>query len=174
MNMGNGIATGVDFRRLAEASAWTEPEEIKLPKSGLSVALRRPTKFYWALHRTAWPGELREKLDQAAVGIRPELSQEETLLLAREDRQMLLEAFVKPPARLEPGPEQFDPNWLAGEDLQFIFRYLRGQVLASGQDLEQFPGSEQSATGSSSLLGENLLKISPPGAKPGAVGVADK
>jgi hypothetical protein len=142
MEKANNIATATDFRQLAEAAAWTDPERVQLPKSGLGVILRRPTKFYWALRRSAWPRELREKLDLVAAGVRPELTVEETLLLVREDQQMLNEAFVDPKPSLDPGSAQFDPNWLPKEDAEFILRYLRGQVLANGQDLETFPGGK--------------------------------
>jgi hypothetical protein len=113
-----------------------------LPKSGYRVLLRRPTKFYWALRRSAWPRVLREKLDLVAVGVRPELTAEETLLLVREDQEMLNEAFVDPKPSLDPGGTQFDPNWLPKEDAEFILKYLRGQVLANGQHLETFPRGE--------------------------------
>jgi hypothetical protein len=142
MTKTNNIATAADFRQLAEAAAWTGPERVQLPKSGLGVIVRRPTKFYWALRRSAWPRELREKLDLVGIGVRPELTAEETLLLVREDQQMLNEAFVHPKPSLNPGPAQFDPNWLPKEDTEFILKYLRGQVLANGQDLETFPRSE--------------------------------
>jgi hypothetical protein len=142
MEKRNGIATAADFRQLAEGAAWTNPERVQLPKSGLGVIVRRPTKFYWALRRSAWPRQLREKLDLVAVGVRPELTSEETLLLVREDQQMLNEAFVEPKPSLDPGSMQFDPNWLPKEDAEFILKYLRGQVLANGQDLETFPGGE--------------------------------
>ena len=143
MSTTNNIATAADFRKLAEAGAFEEPRRVVLPKSGYAVVLRRPTKFYWALRRSAWPRELREKLDLVAVGVRPELTAEETLLLVREDQQMLHEAFVDPKPSLAPGSMQFDPNWLPKEDAEFILRYLRGQVLANGQDLEAFRRSEQ-------------------------------
>jgi hypothetical protein len=139
MTKTNNIASAADFRQLAEAAAWTEAERVQLPKSGLGVILRRPTKFYWALRRSAWPRELREKLDLVAVGVRPELTAEETLLLVREDQEMLNEAFVDPKPSLHPGVMQFDPNWLPKEDCEFILKYLRGQVLANGQNLETFP-----------------------------------
>jgi len=139
----SGIATPADFRKLAEDSAFEEPSRVVLPKSGFGVVLRRPTKFYWALRRTGWPCELREKLDLVGVGVRPELTPDETLLLVREDQQMLKEAFVDPKPSLDPGPTQFDPNWLPKEDTEFILKYLRGQVLANGQDLEAFRPSEQ-------------------------------
>jgi hypothetical protein len=142
MSKSNNIATAADFRQLAEAAAWAEAERVRLPKSGLGVILRRPTKFYWALRRSAWPRELREKLDLIGVGVKPELTPEETLQLLREDRQMLNEAFVDPKPSLDPGSAQFDPNWLPKEDAEFILKYLRGQVLANGQDLEIFPGSQ--------------------------------
>ena len=142
MTNSNSIATAADFRKLAEDGAFEEPRRVVLPKSGYGVVLRRPTKFYWALRRSAWPRELREKLDLVAAGVRPELSAEETLLLVREDQQMLNEAFVDPKPSLDPGSMQFDPNWLPKEDAEFILRYLRGQILANGQDLDTFRRSE--------------------------------
>ena len=142
MTKATDVATAADFRRLAEDNAFEEPRRVVLPKSGFGVLLRRPTKFYWALRRSAWPRELREKLDLIGVGVKPELTAEETLLLLREDRQMLNEAFVDPKPSLDPGSAQFDPNWLPKEDAEFILKYLRGQVLANGQDLETFPGGQ--------------------------------
>jgi hypothetical protein len=156
---GKRIATADDFRRLAEAGAFEEPRRVVLPKSGYGVVLRRPTKFYWALRRSAWPRELREKLDLVGVGVRPELTAEETLLLVREDRQMLNEALVDPKPSLEPGSTQFDPNWLPKEDAEFILKYLRGQVLANGQNLETFsggePGHPEGSGGDGALVRQN-------------------
>jgi hypothetical protein len=110
MTKATDVATAADFRRLAEDNAFEEPRRVVLPKSGFGVLLRRPTKFYWALRRSAWPRELREKLDLIGVGVKPELTAEETLLLLREDRQMLNEAFVDPKPSLDLGSAQFDPN----------------------------------------------------------------
>jgi hypothetical protein len=159
MAISKDIASADDFRKLAEDNAFEEPRRVALPKSGFGVVLRRPTKFYWALRRSAWPRELREKLDLVGVGVRPELTAEETLLLVREDRQMLSEAFVDPKPSLEPGSTQFDPTWLPKEDTEFILKYLRGQVLANGQDLETFPGSEpgraEGSSGDGALVREN-------------------
>jgi hypothetical protein len=146
MTDSNSIATAADFRKLAEEGAFEEARRVVLPKSGYGVVLRRPTKFYWALRRSAWPRELREKLDLVAVGVRPELTPEERLLLVREDQQMLNEGFVDPKPSLNPGSMQFDPNWLPKEDFEFILKYLRGQVLANGQDLETFPGGQPGHT----------------------------
>ena len=143
MTKANSVATAADFRKLAEDSAFEEPSRVVLPKSGLGVVLRRPTKFYWALRRSEWPHELREKLDLVGVGVRPELTADETLLLVREDQQMLNEAFVDPKPSLNPGLTQFDPNWLPKADTEFILKYLRGQVLANGQDLDAFPRGQQ-------------------------------
>jgi hypothetical protein len=56
---------------------------------------------------------------------------------------MLNEAFVDPKPSLNPGLTQFDPNWLPKEDAEFILKYLRGQVLANGQDLDAFPRGQQ-------------------------------
>jgi hypothetical protein len=163
MGKGNEIATAADFRQLAEAAAWTDPEQVKLPKCGLSVIVRRPTKFYWALRRSAWPRELREKLDLLGIGVRAELTIEEKLLLIREDRQMLNEAFVDPKPSLNPGSTQFDPDWLPKEDVEFILRYLRGQVLANGQDLETFSGGEprhlEGSGGDGALVRENPQRV---------------
>ena len=156
MTKANTIATAADFRQLAEAAAWSDAEQVQLPKSCLAVILRRPTKFYWAMRRSAWPRELREKLDLVGVGVRPELSAEEMLLLVRENQQMLNDAFVDPKPSLEPGSTQFDPNWLPKEDAEFIMKYLRGQVLANGQDLEPFLGGESGPTKGSGCAGAHV------------------
>jgi hypothetical protein len=153
MAKSNDIATANDFRKLAEESAFEQPSRVLLPKSGFGVVLRRPTKFYWALRRSEWPRALREKLDLVGVGVRPELTADETLLLVREDQQMLNEAFVDPKPSLNPGPTQFDPNWLPKEDAEFILKYLRGQILANGQNLEAFPRGEQGPPGGSGTDG---------------------
>ncbi len=160
MQKGNGIATADEFRKLAEECAFEEPRRVVLPESGYGVLLRRPTKFYWALRRSAWPRELRDKLDMVGVGVKPELTIEETLLLVHEDRRLLNEAFVEPKPSLDPGSIQFDPNWLPNEDAQFILKYLRGQVLANGQNLESFPGSEPEPAGGSGGIGTSVLKNS--------------
>jgi hypothetical protein len=152
----NNIASAADFRQLAEAAAWADAEQVQLPKSCLAVILRRPTKFYWALRRSAWPRELREKLDLVGVGVKPELTAEEMLLLVREEWQMLNDAFVDPKPHLEPGSTQFDPNWLPKDDAEFIMKYLRGQVLANGQDLETFPGGESGPPEGSSCAGAHV------------------
>jgi len=138
MDKPNGIASAADFRQLAESSAWAKPERVVLPKSGFAVIVRRPTKFYWALRRSGWQEELREKIDSIGMGLKPEFSNNDLLELAREDQRMLSEAFVEPKLSLHPGPDDIDPNWLPEEDAQFILKYLRGQVLASGQDLDAF------------------------------------
>jgi len=159
MSKTNDIGTAADFRKFAEDGAFEEPRRVVLPKSGYGVVLRRPTKFYWALRRSAWPRGLREKLDLVGVGVRPELTAEETLLLVREDRQMLNEAFVDPKPSLDPGSTQFDPNWLPKEDAEFILKYLRGQVLANGQNLETFsggePGHPEGSGGDGALVRQN-------------------
>jgi len=173
MDKANNIATAADIRRVAEAESWTAPERIELPKSGLAVILRRPTKFYWALRRSAWPRELREKLDLIGVGVKPELTAQETLLLVREDRQMLEEVFVHPKPSSEPGATQFDPSWLPKEDTDFILRYLRGQVLANGQDLESFPGGESGAVEGSGSDGTTVFKNSEPDVVPDGGTLAD-
>jgi hypothetical protein len=169
----NGIATAADFRKLAEGAAWTDAERVQLPKSGLGVMLRRPTKFYWALRRSEWPRELREKLDLVGVGVRPELTPEETLLLVREDQQMLNEAFVDPKPCLHPGLAQFDPQWLPKEDAEFILKYLRGQVLANGQDLEAFRPSEQGHPAGSGRDGALVRENSERDFMPRRSGLAD-
>ena len=167
MGKTNNIATAADFRKLAESGAWTDAERVQLPQSGLAVLLRRPTKFYWALRRSEWPRALREKLDLVGVGVRPDLTAEETLLLVREDQQMLHEAFVDPKPSLQPGLAQFDPQWLPKEDAEFILKYLRGQVLANGQDLDTFPGSEpqhaEGSGGDGALVRENPQRVVMPG-----------
>jgi len=174
MEKPNNVATAKDFRELAEASAWTEAAPVTLPKSGRMVILRRPTKFYWALRRSAWPAELREKLDLVGLGEKLELSREERILFVREDAAMLNEAFVSPKFSLQPGDDQFDVRWLPNEDSEFILRYLRGQVLADGTDLETFPGSESKPTEGSGPTGPDLRPPANASAEPAGGGVADQ
>ena len=173
MDKPNGIATAADFRKLAESAAWTDAERVQLPQCGLGVMLRRPTKFYWALRRTEWPRELREKLDLVGVGVRPDLTAEETLLLVREDQQMLHEAFIDPKPSLQPGLAQFDPQWLPKEDAEFILKYLRGQVLANGQDLETFRTSEQGHPAGSGRNGALVRENPERDVRPRNSGLAD-
>jgi len=170
----NNIATAADIRQFAEAESWTKPERLQLPKSGLAVILRRPTKFYWALRRSAWPRELCEKLDLIGVGVKPDLSVEETLLLLREDRQMLNEVFVHPKPSFEPSATQFDPSWLPKEDTDFILRYLRGQVLANGQDLESFSRGKSGPVKGSGGDGTPVCKDPEPDVVPGGGTLADR
>jgi len=135
----NGIGTAADFKQLAEAAAWTEPERIVLPGSGLAVMIRRPTLMYFRLRRSAWPEGLIEKLEVAALAKQsPELTTEERLFMIREDVQLIQQAFVQPRMELHPGPDAIDPNWLTAQDSQFIMKFLGGEVLADGTDLEAF------------------------------------
>jgi hypothetical protein len=166
MSRPNGIGTAADFRQLAEAAAWAEPERVQLPKSGLGVMVRRPTKYYWALRRSSWPRELREKLDLRANGQKLEFTEQELLFLVREDKRMIEEAFVSPKLSLNPGFDQFDPNWLPEEDAQFILKYLRGQVLADGQDLDEFHGSERKPAGGGGATGQDLRSAAGGSAEP--------
>lgn len=138
MEKANHIGTAEDFRKLAEAAAWAEPERVVLPKSGFAVIMRRPTKYYWALRRSGWPDELRSKIDLVGMGEDVQFSKSDLAFLGREDQAMLMEAFVKPGLSSHPKGEEIDPNWLPEEDAQFILKYLRGQVTADGHDLEAF------------------------------------
>jgi hypothetical protein len=166
MSNANGLATAADFRELAIAARWTEPERVTLPKCGLAIVLRRPTKFYWALRRAAWPLGLREKMGLIAEGAKVQLEREEMVRLLREDREMLAEAFVSPKISLAPGPEQFDPAFLPEEDAEFVMKYLRGQVTSSNVDLESFPRGEQGPAADSGATSPDLALPSEPAPKP--------
>lgn len=173
MSKANGLGTAADFRQLAESAAWTEPERVQLAKSGVAVLLRRPTKFFWALRRAGWPELLREKMEAIAGGEKVELTREEILLLVNEDRKMLEQAFVSPAVSLAPGPEQFDAAFLHEEDLEFVLKHLRGQVLAGGQDLETFPGGEQGVADGGGAIGTDLRPAASGNAEPVSGELAD-
>jgi hypothetical protein len=166
MTKPNGVATASDFRALAEAKAWTDPENLTLPVWKKTIKVRRPTRFYWALRRTTWPSELRFKLDMAAAGQKPEYTKEEQYLLITEDRDMVREAFVDPKPSFEPGENQFDPYWLDPRDTDFIIRYLGGQVTSSGVDLEGFPGSEREPATDGGGHGTAVRKVPNGGPEP--------
>ena len=143
----NGVASAEDFRRLAEAEAFGQPDRVILPGSGLAVIIRRPTLMYFRVRRTNWPEDLVEKMEARTLGAKLEFTPEEQLFLFRQDTELFKEAFVKPGLSLTPGPDEINPNWLLEKDVDFLRRYLGGQVLADGTELATFPGSESRDSG---------------------------
>ena len=131
--------TAADFRQLAEAAAWTEPERVQLAKSGVGVMLRRPTKFYL--------GAAPRGLARAAAG---EDGSDRRRREARTHRgrnrcfwsRKIARCSKQPSSRQQfrsrPGTEQFDAAFLHEEDLEFVLKHLRGQVLADGQIWRRF------------------------------------
>jgi len=142
----NGVASAADFRELAEKASWTEAERVVLPGSGLAVMIRRPTVMYFRMRRAAWPEALLEKIEQLAASQTPGLTGappalltgEEALFLVREDVEMLKHAFVAPGLSLTPGPDEISPHWIGAQDTEFLKKYLGGEVLADGTDLDTF------------------------------------
>jgi hypothetical protein len=157
----DGIATPADFKKLAEAAAWTEPERVELPESKLTIVIRRPTRYYWALRRAEWPAELREKVDiltsKGEFNV-TQLEIPEIEFMLRQHARMIEEAFVSPKCSLKPGPDQFDPDWMKPEDSQFLVRYIGGQVLPNGQDLEEFHRGKQGELAGGGSDGETLRR----------------
>jgi hypothetical protein len=166
MSNANGLATAADFRQMAEASSWGPPERLPLPKSGRTVLIRRPTKHYWALRRAGWPPQLRDKMQAIAEGAKLKLDREESLRLVKEDHEMRVLAFVQPPVCLTPGDDLFVPEFLPDEDAEVVDAFLRGQVLANGQDLEGFPRGEPGPPADSGATGPDLALPSEPASKP--------
>jgi len=124
---GYGIANADDFRTaLQRASA----ERVVLPASGLAVLLCRPPVF--AALRVGREGtQLQAKITHA----KPEEIQPEDIVAFSEWlASTLSRLFVQPRFSTQPGQGEIGLGDILVDDLQHIFRWLRGEVF--GQELE--------------------------------------
>jgi len=118
MSKENGIASAEDFKNAA--STVNSPERVVLPKSGLTVLLRRPTAFgVWMLDQRVEELKNSERFSEWR----------ELICKSLED------AFVQPKLSLQPGPDQIHPDWLPEEDQVFLVRWVRGLIAPDGTDL---------------------------------------
>ena len=128
----NGVASAEDFQ--VAARMRSQPERLVLPKSGLSVLLRRPGPM-WFLFRGLLPASLAARLE----GGQPRLDTVEDLrTLAEWMVPLLTEVFVEPRLVLEPGPGEISPDLLDLDDASFVIRWAVGEVAAECGDLASF------------------------------------
>jgi hypothetical protein len=122
---GNGIAKASDFRAAVEhASA----ERVVLPASGLTVLLCRPPVFA-ALRMGREGTQLQSKITDS----KPEdISPEDVIAFSDWLGATLSRLFVQPRFSNQPEPNEIGLGEILVDDLQFIFRWLRGEVFNPG------------------------------------------
>ena len=142
---GNGIAKASDFKAAVEhASA----ERIVLPASGLAVLLCRPPVFA-ALRMGREGTELQSKITNS----KPEdISPEDIAAFSDWLSGTLSRLFVQPRFSNQPEAEEIGLGEILVDDLQFIFRWLRGEVFhpgawGSGLGTGENPGAQHLADG---------------------------
>ena len=143
------VATAADFRkRIKEEDCFEEPEYVILPKCGLGVMLRRPKPLAYTLLGAPLPGlpvgsngDGAENAEAEAAESADTLKPEETVQVATWMTRLWLKVFVSPGLSLMPGPEEIHPDWIPEEDQKFVWRWIRGEVTSSGENLsESFRG----------------------------------
>ena len=144
----NGIGKPEDFRRAVER---TNVERVVLPASGLTVLLCRPPVFAaLAIGKTGT--QLQARITEAKSDqVQPEAIEAFTAWL----NETLARLFVEPRFAATPDAVEIGLSDLLIDDLKFIFRWLRGEILASEvrgpksevatEDLGRFPGRQGSA-----------------------------
>lgn len=139
MSKENGIASAADFRRAAEAEAFEGAQRVTLPKSGLTVLLRRPRPVFFALVKHGLPQSLASRIAEGkGAEAFNEMTAEELRELAGFWTEVFESVFVSPRVSLTPGPDEISPNLLAAEDVMFLIRWAVGEVASDGRDLAPF------------------------------------
>ena len=122
--MPNNIAKPEDFRRALESA---NIERVELP-SGLSVLLCRPPVF-----AALSIGRVGTQLQSRVTDIKPEDIQADDIEAFTQWLTQTLERFfVQPRFSASPQADEIGLADILIEDLQFIFRWLRGEVFSSG------------------------------------------
>lgn len=134
----NDIATVEDFRQQAEAEAWEPPVRLILPKSGLGVLARRPKPLAYLLVAHPLPDSVTAKAGLVGSIEAPGLSLEERAAMARASSEVLCAAILEPKFALDPGPEAVDPRWLPPADMEFLWKWIGGEVSVDGASLVPF------------------------------------
>jgi len=121
-------------------------EWVTLPVSKIPVLLCRPPIFA-ALRMGAQGTELQKRVTDSA----PEsLQQEDIDAFTEWVCDTLATVFVEPRFSSSPGPDEIGLRELLLEDMQFIFRWLRGEVVpganGASEDLGTFRGGQGAAT----------------------------
>ena len=62
-------------------------------------------------------------------GARSQTAEELSGIVSSGSRRCSRETVIEPRVRLNPGPDEADPNWLTDDDLLFIIRYAGGESL---------------------------------------------
>ncbi len=144
------IATDEDFRRATELRQAERVERVILPRSGLAVMLRRLPPM-WFLFHGVLPRSLAERLEGDLPGQGSVNTVEDLKALANWAVTVLREVFVQPKLSLHPSPGEISPEWLEDEDVNFIFRWVVGEVGPdSRDDLAAFRDKREPAAASSS------------------------
>jgi len=121
----HGIAQAEDFKRALEHASC---ERVVLPASGLTVLLCRPPVFA-ALRLGREGTELQAKITEA----RPEEIQPEDIVAFSDWLAATLSRlFVQPRFSSQPEPGEIGLGDILVDDLQHIFRWLRGEVFTAG------------------------------------------
>jgi hypothetical protein len=146
MDNSTGIADAADFKRAMESS---NVERVALPASGLVVRLCRPPVFA-ALRLGREGTALQAKITEA----RPEeIKPEDIVAFSDWLAAALSQLFVQPRFASRPGPGEIGLGDILVDDLQHIFRWLRGEVF--GQELEVRSEKLNQNSSSSPLLASN-------------------
>ena len=127
-----GVSTEDPDLRVKERH-WSEPEEVDLPSSGVTVTVCRPTKAYWGLLRSQWPQELVEKCDFLSLSAgRGTWTPEETIFLAQELQHLIILSFIEGILSTGRCPDISLDVVLDGKDAEFIRDYLLSPTLGEG------------------------------------------
>jgi hypothetical protein len=140
----NGLASAEDFQSAAQARG--DLERIVLPKSGLSVMLRRPSPM-WFLFHGLLPASLAARISGGQTHID---TVEDLRVLAEWMVPLLREVFVEPRLTLDPGPGEISPDLLDLEDASFVIRWSVGEVASESGDLASFRSERSSPAGGTS------------------------
>ena len=150
---GNGIAKAEDFRRVLERASI---ERVVLPASGLPVVLCRPPVFA-SLAMGREGTRLQARISDAEPD---DIKEEDVEAFSRWMIESLTRLFVQPRFAAVPQADEIGLADILLEDLRFIFRWLRGEIVGSAgsqpvdstgksagatYDLGEFPGGQGAA-----------------------------
>jgi hypothetical protein len=126
---------------LPEDRCWSEPEQVILPSSGVTLSLCRPTPAYFRLRRLQWSAELLEKCDfQTRTGERADFTPEERLFIVKELQGIIEQSIIQARLSSHPAPGPVEFVWVRRGDDEFIVNYLLGDLAAGlGNLMEETP-----------------------------------
>ena len=135
-----GIGKVEDFKRAMQKA---NVERVTLPASGITVLLCR-LPVYAALALGVEGNELQHRV----IDIPPDkLKPEDVAAFTKWVAATLCKLFVEPRFSATPQSDELGLQDILQADLQFIFRWLRGEVLpgqdGSPEDLETFRGGQE-------------------------------